>query len=89
MKLIFKVLFFLFLFTTYQSFAQDNKGRREHHRVWRKWRKNKQSYNPYLDKKAKHKPSAKIANGNKKDLKRKNRAIRKQKRALRKKSPKH
>jgi len=85
MKFIFKILLVLFTLTVYHSPAQDDVFRKDRKKGWRKWRKNKQSYNPYLDKKARNKPSAKLARQNKKDLKRKNRAVKKQKRRISKK----
>lgn len=61
------------------SNAQNlNPNRKERKKVWRKWSKNNQSYNPYLDKKAKNKPSAKQAREDKKELNRQKKAARKQ-----------
>jgi hypothetical protein len=51
---------------------------RERKRLWRRWRSNRQSYNPYLEKKKKDKPSAKLAREQKRDLKRQNRAAKRQ-----------
>lgn len=61
-----------------------NPNRKERKKVWRKWKKNNQSYNPYLDKKAKNKPSAKLAREDKKELGRQKKAARKQMRRSRK-----
>lgn len=58
--------------------------KRERHRVWKKWNRKKQSYNPYLDRKAKDKPSARIARENKKEYKKQQRDGRKQMRRSRK-----
>lgn len=64
------------------------KEKRERRRVWRKWRSDKDAYNPYLKKKGKDKPSAKMASSNKKELRKQKREekrqIRKNKRAIRK-----
>ncbi|WP_317896571.1 hypothetical protein [Aurantibacillus circumpalustris] len=89
MKFIYKVLIVLFTLTAYQTYAQDDMFKKDRKRVWRKWRSNRQSYNPYLDKKAKNKPSAKIARSSKKDDRKINRAVRKQKKKLKKKNPHH
>lgn len=81
MKLFFKLLLCLFILSTTQVGAQNNemfKQKRERKRVWRKHRSNKAEYNPYLEKSAKNKPSARIAKGNKKDLRRQKRAAKKQ-----------
>jgi hypothetical protein len=78
MKLIFRILLVLFLVSAIPVHSQDDLFRKERKRTWRKWRKNKQSYNPYLDKKAKNKPSSIIARGNKKDMRRMNRSAKKQ-----------
>lgn len=87
MKFVYSILLMLFTLSAYQAPAQDDSFRKDRNRIWRKWNKKKQSYNPYLDKKAKNKPSAKLARQNKKDLKRKNRAVKKQKKRLSKKHP--
>lgn len=66
--------------------AQNNdmfKQKRERRRLWRKWRgnrerKNKTAYNPYLEKKAKDKPSARLAKGNKRELRQQKRMARRQ-----------
>lgn len=86
MKLVYRTLLFFFFLSVYpiQSYAQDDMFRKDRKRVWKKWRKNRQSYNPYLDRKAKNKPSAVIARGNKKEMKRQNRIAKKQMRRSRK-----
>jgi len=69
--------------------AQDKhmfKQKRERKKLWRRWRSDRDAYNPYLKKKAKDKPSARIAKGNKKDdrqARRENkRQLRRSKRAI-------
>lgn len=86
MKFIHKALLLFFFLSVYpvQSYAQDDMFRKDRKRVWKKWRKNRQSYNPYLDRKAKNKPSAVIARGNKKEMKRQNRIAKKQMKRSRK-----
>lgn len=85
MKLFFRLLLVLFVYTNSPLCAQNDMFRKERKRTWRKWKKNKQSYNPYLDKKAKNKPSAIIARGDKRELKKQKRAAKKQMRRSRKK----
>jgi len=80
-KFIFRLLLAVFIFATApDALSQDKRTRR-------KSKSGQGPSNPYIDKKAKNKPSAKLARSNKKDLKRKNRVIKKQKKALRKKHP--
>jgi len=94
MKLFTKIvlIIFLSLFAT-EARSQNKemfKQKKERKRIWRRWKPNREAYNPYLKKKAKDKPSARIAKGNKKDLrqqKRENkRQVRKNKRDIRKHS---
>lgn len=83
MKRLLTFFVFIFILSVYPTEikAQQNdmfKQKRERKKVWRKWRKNKQSYNPYVDAKAKNKPSAKMARGNKKEMKRQKKVAKKQ-----------
>jgi hypothetical protein len=83
MKLILKIFFicFLFFFTTEKSFAQQNemfKEKKERKRIWKRWRKDREAYNPYVKAKASKKPSARMAKGDRKELKRQKRAAKKQ-----------
>jgi hypothetical protein len=87
MKLLYRLLLLIMTLTAYEAGAQGDPFRKDRKRVWRKWRKDKQAYNPYLDKKSKHKPSAVMARENRKDEKRKSKVIRKQKKRLKKKNP--
>lgn len=60
--------------------------KKERRKMWRKSlhkRKNREAFNPYLDKKTK--PSKDLANQNKRDLKRQEKAAKKQKRKSKKK----
>jgi hypothetical protein len=76
MKFILRLLLVAFtLGSVEMAVAQDDAFRKERKRTWRKWRSKRQSYNPYLDKKARNKPSAKLARQNKRDLKKKDKAI--------------
>lgn len=90
MKLVFRIIIFLFVLSFYptEMEAQQNemfKQKRERKRVWRRWRKNREAYNPYVDAKAKKKPSARMARGDRKELKHQKRMARKQLRRSKKK----
>jgi len=90
MRLLVKILLLLFVFTVNIDHlsAQQNemfKQKKERKRIWRRWKKNREAYNPYVDAKAKNKPSARMARGDKKDLKRQKRMARKQLRRSKKK----
>lgn len=73
--------FFAFNFLTAQ---QDEmlQGKRKQKRVWRRWRaserKNKTAYNPYLKKKKGDRISDKVAEGNKKEIRRQRKLYKKQ-----------
>lgn len=54
------------------------KQKKERKRVWRKHRSSKSEYNPYLEKSAKNKPSARMAKGDKKELRRQKRNAKRQ-----------
>ncbi len=85
MKRLIAIFFILFIFSTNCVYAQYNfKEKKERRHVWRKWRKNNQSYNPYLDRKAKNKPSARIARSEKRELKHQKRMAKRQMRHSRK-----
>jgi hypothetical protein len=79
MKYFYRILFVL-LFTgmVMPTFAQEDQFRKERRRIWKKWKSNRQSYNPYLDRKKKNKPSAMMARENKKELKHQKRVAKRQ-----------
>ena len=83
-KLILRILVvqFFLLLTPAHIRAQEQsdmfKQKKERKRLWRKWRKDKGSYNPYLHKKAKDRPSAKLARNNKRDQRRAKKLFKKQ-----------
>jgi hypothetical protein len=88
MKFIVSLLLVAFVFFSHPSYGQSTKGnKKERKRIRKNWSKKNQSYNPYLDKKSKNKPSAKIARADRKELKkqkrRAKRQMRKSKRAIR------
>jgi hypothetical protein len=85
MKFIYRLLIVLFVLSNTPGFSQEDMFRKDRKRTWRKWRKNKQSYNPYLEKKAKNKPSAQLAKSNRREIKRQNKVAKKQMRRSRKK----
>ena len=80
MKLLLRLLLFSFLISHHSLPAQngDFKQKKERKKLWKKWRKNRQSYNPYLDRKNKNKPSVQLARENRKEIKRQNRIAKKQ-----------
>jgi len=88
----------LLIFIGFGLSAQSDdmfKGRKKQQkRMWRKHRgnrekKNKTAFNPYLEKKAKDKPSSQIARGNKKEIRQQKRKARKQMKANKKTVKKH
>jgi len=84
MRIVALFLFSIF-FCVAPAHAQDNvySHSKEHKRVWKKWRKNRQSYNPYLEKKKRNKPSAVLARENKREMKRQQKRAKRQKRKMR------
>lgn len=80
MKNIFLLLLILFSFSAQQVFAQDYLygHKKERKKVWRRWGKKKDAYNPYLDKKKKNKPSAQIDKSVKRESKRQERHYKRQ-----------
>ena len=80
-KISLTFLIVLVVFSFNDLLAQSDEmfnNRREHRRVWRKHRRTKDAYNPYLKKKGKDKPSAIVNKGNKKADRRQKRAYKKQ-----------
>jgi hypothetical protein len=90
----FKTLIVIFLLCSVNYSEAQNKEmfkqKRERKRVWRRWKSSNDAYNPYLKKKGKDKPSARVARGNKKEeriAKRENKKqLRRSKRAIKKHS---
>jgi hypothetical protein len=88
-----KILAFVLLFVLPVEVQAQNddmfKQKRERKRLWRRWRgrerKNKTAFNPYLEKKAKDKPSARLAKGNKREIRQQKRMARRQMRKSKKK----
>jgi hypothetical protein len=79
MRYFYRILFVLLLSATVMpGFSQEDQFRKDRKRVWKKWRSNKQSYNPYLDRKKKNKPSAVMARENKRELKHQKRVAKRQ-----------
>lgn len=90
MRFILKTILFFFILTLHPNEvqAQQNemfKQKKERKRVWRRWKKNREAYNPYVKAKAKNKPSARMARGDRKEMKRQKRMARKQMRRSKKK----
>lgn len=86
---IFISLLFLFLLPLAAQDKEMFKQKRERKRVWRKWRSDKEAYNPYLKKKAKDKPSARIAKGNRKEMRQQKRKEKRQMRKSKRQIKKH
>ena len=81
-RLAFLVLLLLWL----PSAAQDDmfSEKRERHRVWKKWNRKRDAYNPYLDRKRKDRPSQQMARDNKREIKKQQRTGKKQMRRSKK-----
>ncbi len=80
-KIVFSIFLLLFIFSFSQVSSQNNemfKQKRERKKIWRKHRTSDDAYNPYLKKKAKNKPSARINKGNKKEERRQKRAYKRE-----------
>jgi hypothetical protein len=77
-KLIVRLLLILFLFNTGDFIAQGDmyRQKKERKKLWRRWRSHRESYNPYLEKRARNKPSAKMAREERRELKRQKRKFR-------------
>lgn len=90
LKIVLLVLLFI---GTPQLEAQQPKEmfkqKRQRKRVWRRWRSNRDAYNPYLEKKAKDKPSARLATGNKREIRQQRRRDKRQMRRSQKLIKKH
>jgi hypothetical protein len=78
----------IFLFTAYLPIKAQYTESKERKKMWRKSfkrRKNRQAFNPYLEKKSKDKPSAQLNKTNARDQRRQLRAAKKQKKRSMKK----
>jgi hypothetical protein len=85
MKAFFKIILCFSLMLMVPLKAQDvSHNKKERKKVRKGWKKSNMSYNPYLDKKAKDKPSARMARSEKKELKKQKRKARKQMRRSKK-----
>ncbi|MCX8080836.1 MAG: hypothetical protein N3F09_06325 [Bacteroidia bacterium] len=84
--LLFPFLFFL-LFEQSAFSQQDHMFREKRFRkkVWRRWKKNQEAYNPYLGRKSKHRPSKEMAIENYKVRKKQEKIFRKMMRKNKKK----
>lgn len=94
MRLRYKILLLLFMFVAAPHLEAQQpkemfKQKRQRKRVWRRWRSNRDAYNPYLEKKAKDKPSARMALGNKREIRQQRRRDKRQMRRSQKLIKKH
>ena len=67
------IFFFCLQFLPQEAMAQQDqmfKQKKERKRVWKRWRKDREAYNPYLKRKGKDKESARTARGIKRENKR-------------------
>ena len=80
------LLVFMVITLPAQSSNDMFKQKRERKKVWRRHRITKDAYNPYLHKKDKDKPSARIARGDKKEIRHQKRLARKQLRRSKRKT---
>jgi hypothetical protein len=78
MRFLFACLFFALMIEAPVLEAQEDNFRKQRKKTWRKWKKNRQSYNPYLEKGKKDRPSAVMARENQKELKKQKRVAKRQ-----------
>jgi hypothetical protein len=82
MKSIRLLILAFFLFSVPEVFSQNdgmvNAHKRERKRVWRKWNRKKDAYNPYLKKKNKDKPSVQASRANEREIRRQRRDYKRQ-----------
>ena len=83
MRIFTYLILFCLLISPLSSLAQSSK-KKPVKTVKKGWKKSGSSYNPYLEKKAKNKPSARMARQDKKELERQKKAARKQMRRSKK-----
>ena len=88
-QLVLVVIVFAFGFCTPEIQAQQNdmfKQKKERKRLWRRWKPNREQFNPYLNVTKKKKTSSRIAKGTRKEMRKQKRAYKKElKRTRRKK----
>jgi hypothetical protein len=88
-KHLFILLLFLCGFTSHAQNKEMFRQKRERKKIWRRWRPDREAYNPYLKKKAKDKPSARIAKGERKEIKEQKRKDKRQMRRNKRQIKKH
>ena len=77
------ILFALFVLASRATYSQNFGETKEHKRMWHKWSKKSDAFNPYVKHgKSTHEQSKKDAKENKKILKQQEKEIKKQKRKL-------
>lgn len=91
MRYFLSIFLFLMVFSLSAQNNEMFKQKRERKRVWRRHhgereRSNKTAYNPYLHKKDKDKPSARMARGDKKEIRHQKRMAKKAMRRGKKKT---
>ncbi len=91
MKLLLSVLLPLVLVFAVPAQAQSGmfKQKKERKKVWRRWSSHKDGYNPYLHKKNRNKPSAKLARENRREVKKQTRVAKRQARRAKRGTSRH
>ena len=89
LKFLLVILFFLFVTDVTSQDKEMFKQKRERKRIWRRWKPDREAYNPYLKKKAKDKPSARIAKGERKEIRQQKRKDKRQMRRNKRQIKKH
>ena len=75
------LLFLCIAFLPNEITAQQDdmfKQKKERKRIWRRWKPKREAYNPYVAAKAKKKPSARMAKGDKHEMRRQKKLAKKQ-----------
>lgn len=91
MKKLFKISLIVFVLSLFslETEAQQNdmfKQKKERKRLWRRWKPNREQFNPYLKKTEKKRISSRIARGTKREMRKQKRTYQKElKRTRRKK----
>ncbi len=86
MRFLVCILVIVFILPSCRSQDELLGEKRERYKIWTRWKSKRMSYNPYLDRKGKDKPSSKMARENKSHVKKQQkeakRQLRKSKRSI-------
>lgn len=88
MKFLLRFLPLVLLLSLSPVQAQDGtfNHKKERKKVWRRWNRKKDAYNPYLGRKKKNKPSAQMAKSEKKEQRRQKRQFKRELKRAKKRS---